>query len=264
MPTNIEWTQRTWNPVTGCTKVSPACKHCYAETMHKRLTAMGQKKYSEPFNIVRTHADALDAPLHWRKPSTIFVNSMSDLFHEDVPDEFIDRVFAQMAQCWWHTFQVLTKRSDRMCSTMSDPSMHLSMTRLFRNFVHYREPVGPWPLPNVWLGVSAENQEQADKRIPKLMETPAAVRFASVEPMLGAVSLRKWLDYLPQLNWVIVGTESGRHRRPTEIDWIRSLRDQCEGAGVSFFLKQMDVDGRLVKTPELDGRQWLQFPQTTD
>lgn len=245
--TTIEWTDRTWNPLTGCTKVSPGCDHCYAKTMHERFHGPGS------FDTVTLHPDRLSQPLRWRKPSRVFVNSMSDLFHADVPDEYIARVFAVMAQAPQHTFQVLTKRHARMRSLLNDP--------LWWNFVtaytaaKTGQPVKyQQPLPNVWLGVSVENQQWADIRIPALLDTPAAVRFLSCEPLLGPVDLRHafrrwvpgedapWCDdkirVADMLHWVIVGGESGPGARPMNPDWARSLRDQCVAAGVPFLFKQ--------------------------
>lgn len=252
--TKIEWTDATWNPVTGCTKVSPGCKNCYAEKMHSRLTAMGQAKYAEPFGTVRCHEDALDVPLRWRKPRRIFVNSMSDLFHEEVSFKFIVQVYRVMQMAHWHTYQILTKRAERL----------LEFTRWLGGVDDIS--AAEWPR-QCWLGVSAENQEQADKRIPYLLRTPAAVRFVSLEPLLGPVDIDKRLincdgcgnqgstayitrydDQLcracdkgaegPSLDWVICGGESGPHARPMHPDWVRSIRDQCQGARVPFFFKQ--------------------------
>jgi len=293
--TGIEWTDATWNPVTGCTKVSPGCKSCYAKVMHKRLTAMGLPKYQQPFSVVTTHEDALTVPLHWRKPRRIFVNSMSDLFHVDVPDEFIARVFAVMALCPQHTFQLLTKRPERMaryCAGRSGCWLFPHMDRVFklptgRTFPRYPDR---WPLPNVILGVSVEDQQRADERIPHLLATPAALHFLSAEPLLGELDLTNirycrdgrehCLDALrgewatgrpnyptlsgdggPRLGWIVVGAESGPKRRPTDIAWIRSLRDQAVSAGIPFMLKQMDVGGKLVKMPLLDGRTWDEVPE---
>ena len=233
---NIEWTDETWNPTVGCTKVSPGCKNCYAETMHARLTAMGQPKYSEPFGVVKPWPAHLDAPLHWRKPRRVFVNSMSDLFHEGVPDSFIAEVWKRMALVQDHTFQILTKRSRRMrdyCSEM--------------DVIH----VAGRAVPNIWLGVSVEDQQRADERIPHLLETPAAVRFLSCEPLLGAADLGGYTHcdlcgYTHQIDWVIAGAESGKGARPMDLDWARSLRDQCMEACVPFFVKQLCHNGRKI------------------
>lgn len=238
--TKIEWTDETWNPVTGCTKVSAGCKHCYAEGVAKRF--WGDRAFTD----VRCHPDRLGHPIRWRKPRRVFVNSMSDLFHEDVPDGFITLVFAAMAQAPWHTFQVLTKRPERALALL--PGLHLPMTRQFRNFVDYEKPVGPWPLPHVWLGVSVEDQDTADERIPLLLQTPAAQHIVSLEPMLGAVDLSGYLPGMTWFNhdepmdkpldWVIVGGESGPKARPMHPEWARTVRDQCVDADVPFFFKQ--------------------------
>lgn len=222
----IEWTDASWNPVTGCTKISPGCDHCYAETIANRFA--GTPSYPDGF-AVTLRPDRLDLPLRWKRPRRVFVNSMSDLFHPGVPDEYIARVFAVMAQAPQHTFQVLTKRHARMRSLLSS--------------IRFKEQVqaipdqwpSSWPLQNVWLGLSVENQQWADIRIPALMKTPAAVRFLSCEPLLGPVSLSDWLCCV---DWVIVGGESGAHARPMQLDWAMSLRDQCVGAGIPFLFKQ--------------------------
>ncbi len=242
----IEWTERVWNPVTGCTKVSQGCKNCYAERMAKRLAGRCGYPADEPFRVT-LHPDRLGQPLHWKKPSRIFVNSMSDLFHQDVPDEFIERVWAEMYSNAQHTFQVLTKRPERMLHWYRH-SIRASMSLEF-------------PPGNIWLGVSAENQETADQRIPLLLQTPAAVRFVSCEPLLGPVDLCEWLCCTacadtcggtrkpaglsvvahcknPRLDWVIAGGESGPGARPMHPDWARGLRDQCAAARVPYFFKQ--------------------------
>ena len=280
--TKIAWTDATWNPLRGCSRVSAGCEHCYAEGQAHRfsgpglafegLTVAGPKgpRWTGKIKLV---PEKLAEPLHWRKPRRIFVNSMSDLFHENVPDEYIDRVFAAMSQAWHHTFQVLTKRPERMRNWFTCADRHLATTRCFRNFTDYTEPVGPWPLPNVHLGVSVENQAAADERIPLLLETPAAVRFVSAEPLLGAVNICAVPDsacrpamfsalYSPlgDLDWIIVGGESGPGARPMNEDWVRSIRDQCVEAGVAFFYKQKVENGKKIEMPELDGRTWEQFP----
>jgi len=256
--TTIEWATDVWNPVTGCTKVSEGCRNCYAEQNAKRFWG------NRPFTEVRCHEHKLEEPLHWRKPRKVFVNSMSDLFHPDVPFSFIDRVFAVMALTPHITYMVLTKRPKWMLGYFStgDPEdfwadrWPTAMMRLTGE----SEPT-VFPLPNVWLGVTAENQQTADERIPLLLQTPAAVRFASVEPMLGAVNLtgiqrnlgrglfgdclkpyhipacEKNREY-PHLDWVICGGESGPNARPMHPDWARSLRDQCKAAGTPFMFKQ--------------------------
>ncbi|MDX3026773.1 DUF5131 family protein [Streptomyces scabiei] len=261
--TKIEWTDRTWNPVTGCTKVSPGCDNCYAETFAERWRGTPGHPYEHGFDI-QLRPERLDQPMHWRNPSRVFVNSMSDLFHDAVPDEHIVAVFARM---WWspqHTFQVLTKRHGRMRSLM--PRIEERLREMERNLhlVHVPTPLR-WPLPNVWLGVSVENQTWADTRIPALLDTPVAVRFLSCEPLLGPIDLTRIspgsrqqpemvYDALGQrygvpgrwqakatarISWVICGGESGPRARPMHPDWARSLRDQCEAAGTPFFLKQL-------------------------
>ena len=203
------------------------------------------------FADVQCHPERLDQPLHWKKPRKVFVNSMSDLFHPDVPDEFICSVFDVMYEAKQHTFQVLTKRPERM-----------------RDFIAGTSGAG-WnaePIPNVWLGVSVENQETADERIPLLLDTPAAVRFVSAEPLLGYVDLREAHRVeiqIPRVDWVITGDESGykSKRRKTNLDWVRSLRNQCQAAGVPFFLKQLHIDGKKTALPELDGRVWAEYPR---
>jgi protein gp37 len=217
----IEWTDATWNPVTGCTKVSPGCKNCYAERLAFRLRAMGNARYRDGF-AVTLHTDLLDLPLRWRRTRQIFVNSMSDLFHEAVPDDFIRRVFDVMVEARWHTFQVLTKRSRRLAELAH---------RL------------PWP-GNVWQGVSVENARHAE-RVRDLQAVPAAVRFLSIEPLLGPIPALP----LEEIDWVIVGGESGGGRRAISVEWVRDIRDQCRAARVAFFFKQWG--GR---TPKAGGR----------
>lgn len=263
--TSIEWTDTTWNPTTGCDKVSPGCDHCYAMTLAKRLKGMGSAKYqtdgdprtSGPGFGLAAHPDALDLPLRWRKPRRIFVNSMSDLFHDDVPDSFVANVFSVMARTPRHTYQVLTKRHGRMRSLLRRPSFRDNLAHL-----------APWPLPNVWLGVSVEDQKRADIRIPALTETPAAVRWLSCEPLLGPVDLSPWLvDHgdtsrpwgIP-IDWVVVGGESGPGARPMHPDWARRSRDQCTSAGVPFFFKQWGGHTPKQGGRVLDGQTWDQYP----
>lgn len=307
----IEWTGKTWNPIVGCSIVSPGCTNCYAMRMAYRLEAMsvaeetrtggdpgplehyrgttnlakGKPVWTDEVRLAPEHI--LLQPLQWKKPQTIFVNSMGDLFHEDIPDEWIDAVFAVMALCPQHTFQVLTKRPERMRAYLSSPEAQGRISSRAMEEAPVGRDIGDvglmmeigsvfttsfklWPLPNVWLGVSAENQEQANARIPQLLATPAAVRFVSVEPMLGPVDLEELDDgerdgtHLhfnalsglahdghdfvsgifdqpdPRLDWVICGGESGRGKRPFDPDWARSLRNQCAAAGVPFFMKQID------------------------
>jgi protein gp37 len=227
----IEWTDATWNPVRGCTKVSPGCVHCYAETFAERWRGVPGHPYEQGFDP-RLVPELLTAPLRWSRPRRVFVNSMSDLFHEHVPDGFIHRVFQVMAAAERHTFQVLTKRSDRMRRIVA---------RLPRDLVDLR---------NVWLGVSVEDKRHGLPRIADLMHTPAAVRFLSVEPLLEAVGV---LD-LSAIDWVIVGGESGPGARPMKEEWVREVRDQCAAAEVPFFFKQWGgvQKGRFGR--ELDGR----------
>jgi protein gp37 len=274
MSTKIEWTDQTWNPTTGCNKISAGCKNCYAEPMHKRLKGMGQPKYQTDFNKgVQTWEDELLKPLKWKKPRKVFVNSMSDLFHEDVPFFFIDKVFAIMALTPQHTYQVLTKRADRMSEYFSQLLKQSNRVKSFNIFTGLTDEV-EFPLPNVWLGTSVENQEQADKRIPHLLSVPAAVRFLSCEPLLGRVDLKNikgnagsYYQVLepvlnagdssrPSIDWVIAGGESGHDARPMHPDWVRSLRDQCQAAGVPFFFKQW---GEWMPIGTTDGLQQLPF-----
>jgi protein gp37 len=248
----IEWTEATWNPVTGCDRVSEGCDHCYAQTLAKRLKAMGSPRYQRDGNSrtsgpgfgVTLHIDQLTLPMRWSTPRTVFVNSMSDLFHDDVPSDFIVEVFRTMAATPSHTYQVLTKRPGRMASLLA--RWHSSSE--LRDLVE---------LPNVWLGTSVENQRWAAVRVPKLIETPATVRFLSCEPLLGPIDLEM---ALPHLDWVIVGGESGPGCRPMDPDWARSLRHQCKASGVPFFFKQWG--GRTPKAGgrKLDGRTWGEMP----
>lgn len=255
--TGIEWTDATWNPVVGCRKVSDGCKNCYAKTLHDlRHKAYHEGKrmpeqYAVPFETVQLMHERIDTPLHWKKPRRIFVNSVSDLFHEDVPDAFIDEVMAVVRLAHWHTFQVLTKRPARM-------------------FAWYERWANEYPgfdgrLPeNLWLGVSVEHQAAADERLPFLLEIPSVRRFVSCEPLLGPVNLRAAIDRenrliydgldsmrteynqaghtfpeaYTKLHWVIAGGESGKHARPMHADWARSLRDQCQATSTPFFFKQ--------------------------
>lgn len=265
--TGIQWADATWNPVTGCTKISQGCKHCYAERDWPRLVHLPAYK-GRTFADVACHPERLDQPLRWAKPRRIFVNSMSDLFHEDVPDIFIDLVFAAMAMASQHSFQVLTKRPRRMLEYMSAGGRGAAVLEIARISEHsylycaVNQPPRSWPLPNVWLGVSVEDQPTADERIPLLLQTPAAVRWISAEPLLAPVDLRferlaEWNKLLCEHNgdadgthihWVVVGGESGPKARPMHPDWARSLRDQCAIAGVPFFVKQLHDDaGKLIK-----------------
>jgi protein gp37 len=253
----IEWTHRpgtkseVWNPTTGCDKVSAGCRNCYAEVMHKRLRGMGQKKYKYPFlGHLALHADELLKPLSWRKPRTVFVNSMSDLFHKDVPFDFIDKVFAVMVGTPQHTYQILTKRADRlqryfsegkdaMIQRWADAALELGISPDQDDpdqgyCAIFTLCDQEWPRKNIWIGVSAENQETFDERYYHLSKIPAHVRFISYEPALGPLKLPE----TPAFQWLIAGGESGLKARPAHIYWFRSVRDQCKSAGVKFFLKQ--------------------------
>jgi protein gp37 len=240
----IQWTDATWNPTTGCTKVSPGCANCYIErTPAFRIHG---RKFVKGATDLRLHPDRLEQPLHWRKPRRVFVNSLSDLFHDSVPFEFVDRVFAVMALAPQHTFQVLTKRPARMRDyvvSRSDPrSFHVRMHAILMNVDSPNRTEFDWPLPNVWLGTSVENQHFADERIPLLLETPAAVRFISAEPLLGPVDLHSPVleaDSDGYLDWVIVGGESGPGARPMDLAWVRAIVAQCKAAGTPVFVKQL-------------------------
>ena len=229
----IEWTEMTWNPVTGCSKISQGCKHCYAERMAKRLKAMGAVRYIDGFQPT-LHDDLIDAPRKWKTPRLIFVNSMSDLFQEAVPDAFIRRVFDTMRDCPQHTFQILTKRSDRLC-------------QLGQSL--------PWP-SNVWMGVSVEDTRVA-YRIADLAAVPAKVRFLSCEPLIGPLD-KLTLD---RIHWVIVGGESGPGARPMQPAWVESIQRQCARAGVAFFFKQWGGIRKKTTGRELHGRTYDEMPQ---
>jgi len=277
MSTDIEWTDETWNPVTGCTKVSPGCDHCYAERVTERWSGKGS------FEKVVLHPERLGKPLHWRNPRKVFVNSMSDLFHEDVPAAFITEVFAVMSLAPQHTFQILTKRHGRMRTLLSRDDFEPTVREVAYDLKYGDGNSNPcmndrnyqtWPLPNVWLGVSVEDQKWADIRIPILVRTPAAVRFLSCEPLLGRVDIRGALGFtyddrasgervsVPAVDWVIVGGESGPGSRAMSAGLALSIRDQCVKARVPFLFKQWGgitpkAGGRL-----LDGRTWDEYPQT--
>lgn len=285
----IEWTDATWNPATGCTKISPGCAHCYIDrTPAFRIAG---RKFVKGHIPLQLHPDRLDKPLHWRRPRMVFVNSLSDLFHKDVPFDFVDRVFAVMALCPQHTFQILTKRPERMAEYFSSRTAVMNLHWLVgpgisthdeveewcrqngitrkererrRHISHYHYYPGecrvpPWPLPHVWLGTSVEDQKRADERIQHLRRCPAAVRFLSCEPLLGPLTLD-----LDGIQWVIAGGESGPNARPTHPDWIRSLRDQCTEAGVPFFFKQWGEWVPSDQYPaELDGVRLSRFPRRT-
>lgn len=230
--TSIEWTEMTWNPVTGCTKVSQGCKHCYAERMAKRLAAMGSDRYRNGFRVT-LHPDLLDVPRRWRQPRVVFVNSMSDLFHDDIPLAYIERVFATMRECPHHTFQVLTKRGERLAELA---------------------PQLPWP-ENVWMGVSVESARVLS-RVYELQRVPAAVRFLSLEPLIGP------LDALPLdgIHWAIVGGESGPKARPMRKEWVTAIFRQCRAAGVPFFFKQWGGVRKDLTGRQLNGRVYNEMP----
>ena len=277
---NIEWTDTTWNPTVGCTKVSACCKHCYAKSMHARLAKMGQAKYAEPFETVWPWPAQLADPLSWRKPRRVFVNSMSDLFHDDLPDEYIAAVFGVMAAAPQHTFQVLTKRAERMREWFTWATerhiagqaylhKHKQESAMWSDARGERPPVIQWPLPNVWLGVSTEDQERADERIPHLLATPAAVRFVSYEPALGAVDFSPWLTphaepaartthhvITPPLSWVIVGGESGPGARPFDVDLAYSTIEQCRDNRVACFVKQLGAHPYAIDG-SASARRWM-------
>ena len=311
--TRIEWAHKVWNPITGCSPVSEGCQNCYARRMANRLRGRCGYPKENPFKVT-LHPERLDEPLKWRKPRKVFVCSMSDLFHPDVPFDYITQVFDVMCSWRWpnkeaerigdeslledpgHTYMVLTKRPERVQDWLqwlseywpgdSPVNVNLSVEGHFGR--------------HIWFGVTAENQQRADERIPVLLQIPAAVRFVSVEPMLSPVRLilaRRYCTncnylhwsynpagsgfvykevYCPEcgfaygyhspegnssIDWVICGSESGQNRRPANIEWIRSLKNQCVDADVPFFLKQMEINGRLVKMPKLDGQVWDQMPE---
>lgn len=233
---SIEWTEATWNPLTGCTKISPGCKNCYAERLSIRLKAMGQPNYSHGFELT-LHENSLDTPLHWKKPMNIFVNSMGDLFHEDVPLDFILRVFDVMQKAYWHRFQVLTKRSERLLDLDSELK---------------------WS-PNIWMGVSVENNDYC-YRIDNLRQTKAHIKFLSIEPMLGPLNHLN----LEGLDWVIVGGESGPNARAMNPSWVTSIRDQCQKADVPFFFKQWGGINKKKAGRILEGRLWDEMPSNAN
>lgn len=313
--TKIEWTEATWNPVTGCDWVSPGCDFCYARDLAKRLKAMGNPRYTNdgydkalkvvtPGFGVTLHPDKLDEPLKRKKPTTYFVNSMSDLFHEEVLKgtvtdrfgatyPFLAEVFATMVRAKQHTFQVLTKRPRIMAAILSEPMFKMDVNGILLRECHPVMKGGfetPWP-SNIWLGTSVEDQKRADLRIPSLLDTPAAVRFLSCEPLLGPIDLRLGIDHVAEmlgapkrpLHWVIVGGESGPKARHMDESWPRALRDQCVEAGVPFFFKQWgaflpagqdeaaalgcDHEADFIRVGKhkagriLDGRTWDEMPE---
>lgn len=270
----IEWCDKTWNPVTGCSKISPACDNCYAERMAKRLAGRYGYPANEPFQVTY-HPERIDEPDKIKKASRIFVCSMGDLFHESVRFDDQLSIWLTMERNPKHTFLLLTKRPE---------NAKWFFGVLYRK--HFQDPslTGIHPLANIWLGVTAENQEMANKRIPVLLQIPAAKHFVSVEPMLGPVSLfsrtyshngtciaeHDWLHerlksdtgavLQSKLDWVIAGCESGTRYRPTDIEWLRALKNQCASGRVPFFLKQLHDGEKIVKRPVLDGRTWEEFP----
>lgn len=228
----IEWTEATWNPVTGCTKISPGCKFCYAERMAKRLQAMGQERYRNGFKLT-IQPDVLQVPLKWKQPRTIFVNSMSDLFHVDVPLDYIRKCFSVMEQASQHTFQILTKRPDRVAELAAEL---------------------PWPR-NVWMGTSVENVDYV-WRVRELAKVPARIRFLSVEPLLGPIPRLP----LAAIDWVIVGGESGPGARPMAEEWVIQIRDRCQKSGVPFFFKQWGGVNKKRTGRMLEGKTWDEMP----
>jgi protein gp37 len=231
----IQWTDSSWNPLTGCTQISPGCANCYAKGLAEgMMQRIKNPRYRNGFDLT-LHPDLLSLPLKWKKPHMIFVNSMSDLFHKDVPTDYIKRVFDVMNRADWHTFQILTKRHERLAEIANSG-------------------VVTWTT-NIWQGVSIENDRFAI-RADYLREIPARVRFLSCEPLLTDIpSLNLW-----GIDWVIAGAESGKKARPMNLDWVRHLRDKCQDSGAAFFLKQYAVNGKKVGTPELDGRRWVEMP----
>jgi protein gp37 len=280
--TRIDYVDASWNPVTGCTKVSEGCRHCFAEQMFRR------KLWGDPFarasgaalsfSHVACHAHRLDQPLRWSKPRRILVPTMGDLFHPDVPDDFIDRVLAVMALAIQHQFFVLTKRPERMCRHLVEIGTRLGCNVVLPDYKGdpsacvLVEKKRRWPLPNVSFGVSVENKRTREERVPWLLKTPAAGKFISAEPLLEDIGDDEVFStylysgfteppYDDVVNWVIAGCETGPRRRPAKTDWFRSLRDQCTAASVPFFLKQMEIEGRVVRMPPLDGREWRERPE---
>jgi len=234
---SIEWTDATWNPVTGCTKISAGCDNCYAERFSERFRGTPGHPFENGFDLT-LRPDRLTQPLRWRQPRMVFVNSMSDLFHKDIPKEFIGRVFDTMEAANWHTFQVLTKRSS-----------------LMRNFLRSRYGTAPGPA-HMWFGVSIEDGTKLS-RVRHLQEAPAGVRFLSIEPLIGPIGELN----LAGIDWVIVGGESGPRARPIERAWVRSIREQCKAAQVAFFFKQWGGLRPKSGGRKLDGREWNEFPK---
>jgi protein gp37 len=236
----IEWTDATWNPVTGCTKISAGCDNCYAERFSNRFRGVPGHPFETGFDLT-LRPERLEQPLHWRQPRMIFVNSMSDLFHKGVPKDFISRVFDTMEAAHWHIFQVLTKRSS-----------------LMRDFLKHRYGTAPGPA-HIWNGVSVEDGSKLS-RVRHLQQAPAGIRFLSVEPLIGPPGVIP----LEGIDWVIVGGESGPRARPMEADWVREIRNQCKAAGVAFFFKQWGGLRPKDGGRKLDGREWNQFPMPSN
>ena len=228
----IEWTESTWNPVTGCSKVSEGCRHCYAEVMARRLRAMGQSNYRNGFKVT-LHPETLEKPIEWKKPQTVFVNSMSDLFHEDIPDSYILNVFDVMARAYWHRFQILTKRAERLAEMASKIA---------------------WK-PNMWMGVTIESNANT-QRIDCLRQVPAHIRFLSMEPLLESIPNLN----LNGIHWVIVGGESGVGARPVLPTWVDDIREQCGREGIPFFFKQWGGVNKKKAGRLLGGRTWDEMP----
>lgn len=245
--TKIEWATTVWNPVTGCSPVSDGCKNCYAKRMANRLRGRCGYDAYDPFRVT-VHQNKFELPLTWRRPRRVFVNSMGDLFHDLVDEETLDGIFRIISYVPQHTYMILTKRPDRMRKYFENIWRVLSID--FQDpYETQKKP--DYPLPNLWLGVSVENQKSADERIPELLKCPAAVRFVSCEPLLGPVGL-----FSRGIDWVIAGAETGPHKRHMNLDWARHLRDQCQASNVPFFFKK-DSQGNHG----LDGRVWEELPR---
>ena len=241
---HIEWTDSTWNPVTGCTKVSSGCKYCYAEVFAERFRGVAGHPYEQGFDL-RLWPERLRIPLRWKKPRRVFVNSMSDLFHEDVPFGFVEEAFLTMRRASWHQFQILTKRVARL-----ESFIHRLSTK-WGNLSRQ--------CPNIWIGASVESQDVVD-RAAIVARLPLPVRFLSCEPLLGRIDLRPYLSN-DMVNWVIVGGESGRNARPLDAAWVKDIRDQCRSASVPFFFKQWGGKNKKAAGRTLDDRIWHQFPR---
>jgi protein gp37 len=269
--TKIEWATDVWNPTVGCTKVSSGCKNCYAERIFNRFHRWPVYPPYEKFSQVKCYPERLDQPLHWRRSRRVFVDSMSDLFHTDVPIEFIEKIFAICRIAEEHTFIILTKRPERMFELLNSFSFWVLVSSWVAVYAENGPKVSSIP-DNIWLGVSVEDQKTADERIPLLLQTPAALRFVSVEPMLGKIDIWQYLGSERNpigerfnnkgLDWVICGCESGSGARPMKMSWAADLKHQCVFGGVPFFFKQAMIKGKLVKMPELDGKIWDELPKS--